>query len=284
MSPPEQAQLSDAADADDQAPQAPRPKRDRKLGDEWKDWDGRDDGRSAAGKRLFFALSGGLLSAAAALSLLLWYLITPRLASWHPLLPWLALGLLGLGAALVGLAYGAVAVALLFRLRLPGPFSAAGRRLLAAIEGSVFWSGARLGINRDRIGHSFVRAHNALVELSEQRYAAEQVLVLLPRCLTREQLRAARALAGEYGVSVAIADGGEVARQRIMEHQPQAVIGVACERDLVSGIRDVRGRLCVLGIPNARPHGPCKDTQIDLGALRASIEHYVPGARPDARA
>jgi hypothetical protein len=53
------------------------------------------------------------------------------------------------------------------------------------------------------------------------------------------------------------------------------VIGVACERDLLSGIRDVRHKLSVLGITNTRPNGPCRDTQIDLAELEGALDLCV---------
>jgi hypothetical protein len=38
----------------------------------------------------------------------------------------------------------------------------------------------------------------------------------------------------------------------------------------------------VLGIPNTRPHGPCKDTRISLDELRRAVEFYLcPSAQPD---
>jgi hypothetical protein len=252
-------------------------KRDRKLGDEWKDWDGSpDSGASAAGKRLFFSLTGALLIVLGGGGLGAWYLIAPRLREWHALAPPAALGLIVACVAAFYLTYAVVAATLLLHVRLPRAVSAIARRMLTQIEGGVFSLGRLFGLSRDRIAHSFVQVHNALVRMSDQRILPERVLILLPRCLTKEQLKAANALAGEYGVKVAVAGGGEVARQRIREHRPQAVIGVACERDLLSGIRDVRGKLCVLGIPNVRPHGPCKDTLIDMAALRESVEFYLP--------
>jgi hypothetical protein len=58
------------------------------------------------------------------------------------------------------------------------------------------------------------------------------------------------------------------------------VIGVACERDLLSGIRDVRHKLSVLGIANTRPNGPCRDTQINLAELEATLDLCVRPSSP----
>ena len=249
---------------------------DRKLGDEWKDWDGRAaEAESSAGKRLFFSLTGAYLFALLGLGLLGWYLIAPRLAQWHHaaptavLLAWLLVFLVQFFAMAL------VALTLLARLPMPRWLSTVVRRLLVHLEGGIFTLGGLFSLSRDRIAHSFVLVHNALVRINGQRIEPGRILILLPRCLTKEQIREANSMASEYGVGVAVVAGGELARQRIRERRPHAVIGVACERDLMSGIRDVRGRLCVLGIPNTRPHGPCKDTHIELDELRRAVEFYI---------
>ncbi len=65
-----------------------------------------------------------------------------------------------------------------------------------------------------------------------------------------------------------------MARKIIVEHKPQAVIAVACERELVSGIQDCYP-LPVYGILNQRPHGPCTDTWADIARLERAIEHLL---------
>jgi hypothetical protein len=52
---------------------------------------------------------------------------------------------------------------------------------------------------------------------------------------------------------------------------------VACERDLLTGIRDVATRVPVIGIPNERPHGPCKNTWIDVALLENDIRYLISG-------
>ncbi len=256
-------------------------KSDRKLGDEWKDWDGSNTIDSSAGKRLFFALSGGVLLLLSGACFFGWYLIAPRLAQWHYRLPAILLGLVIIFLAMQVLLLGVVALALLFHTPLPRWLSTTAQIVLASVEGAVSSLGTMLTINSDRIAHSFVLIHNALIRSNNHPILPNKILILLPRCLTKEQLQQANTLSKEYGVNIAVVAGGELARQRIKEHQPKAVIGVACERDLLSGILDVHGKLCILGIPNTRPYGPCKDTLIDLQELRKAIEFYI---NPVARA
>jgi hypothetical protein len=71
-----------------------------------------------------------------------------------------------------------------------------------------------------------------------------------------------------------IATGGTLARKAIVEHKPELIVAVACERDLAAGIYDMR-RLPVIGLLNERPEGPCKNTRVDMAALEALLNRFV---------
>jgi hypothetical protein len=250
--------------------------KNRTLGDEWSDWDGSPITDTTAGKRLFIKLSAGLVLMLAALCLAGWYLVSPRFSQWHPVAPGLLLSLFGVMVGVLLATLSIVAITLWFRWPLPRPLPSIARRLINLSERRIFSLGRRLAINRDRIAHSLIKVHNALATSHEHGIEPERVLVLLPRCLTKQQIQTARGIADDYGVKVAVVGGGELARKRIKEHRPAAVIGVACERDLVSGLRDVGKKgLDVLAIPNSRPNGPCQDTVIDLAELSQAIAFYV---------
>ena len=249
--------------------------RSPKLGDEWRDWDGHSPPDAAAPKRLFFALIVGFLIVTVGASLLSWYLVAPRLAQWHQAAPTVLIDLLAILLTALSVALALVALMLLTGWPRSTRASSLARRILATVERRVFGLGRVLSINKDRLAHAFIRTNNALVRLAPQGIAPQRVLILLPRCLRKEQLDQARSLASARSVEVAIVAGGEQARQRIREKRPNVVIGVACERDLLSGIRDVRHKLSVLGIANTRPNGPCRDTQIDLTELEAALDLCV---------
>jgi uncharacterized protein len=53
------------------------------------------------------------------------------------------------------------------------------------------------------------------------------------------------------------------------------VVAVACERDMVSGLHDVAGKIPVLGLTMTLPAGPCKDASLDLGQLERWVQAYV---------
>jgi hypothetical protein len=78
-------------------------------------------------------------------------------------------------------------------------------------------------------------------------------------------------------VDVAIVSGGTAAREMIKQKCPKAVIAVACENDLVTGLRDVQG-IPVFAVLNQRPAGPCKDTTVDVEAVRFYIKRLIGGS------
>ena len=54
--------------------------------------------------------------------------------------------------------------------------------------------------------------------------------------------------------------------------KPDAIIGVACERDLVSGMADSPHYVPIVAITNQRPHGPCKDTFVDVEEFEKAVK------------
>ncbi len=81
-------------------------------------------------------------------------------------------------------------------------------------------------------------------------------------------------LRDEYGIRMAIATGGTIARRIVVENRPRFIIAVACERDLASGIQDVYP-LPVFGILNIRPCGPCIDTLVSIEKVRWALDKFL---------
>lgn len=246
----------------------------RNLGDEWTDWNGKGDPFINEGKRLFLIISTAVILLISGCAVSFVYLITPRLALWHASLPILAWTCACIFVAVCVLWF----LLLIFTI-------VSGKKVLASpaaikpmfdlVLSGAFRLANVLHVSRDRIGHSFVRVSNAISRTIKKTNRQEKLLILLPRCLTKEQLKEINDLKNIYPISIHTVSGGELARKRVKELRPTAVIGVACERDLVSGIRDVGSRFSVIGIPNKRPQGPCKDTQIDMKELIEAIEFFV---------
>ena len=70
-------------------------------------------------------------------------------------------------------------------------------------------------------------------------------------------------------------DGSFLARRAIRERRPRAVVAVACERDMVSGIHDVAAKIPVLGLTMRLPSGPCKDAAVDVAKFETWVQSFV---------
>jgi hypothetical protein len=250
---------------------------DRRLGHEWDEWDGKPlanngDFRTTTGKYFLFTavgIAGIVIAGAAGI-----YLLSPRLAqlaSWLPRALYVADALFAaagaLWLALIGLSY------VTDRALLPGRFAERGLLLktfrLASRVGEVF------GVQRDWTDHAAVAVYDRLAWAREWRVRANEMLILIPRCLSRAALEGVMDIARRYDVATFVATRGAYARQAIRERRPKAVVAVACERDMVSGLRDVAGRLPVLGLTMQLPNGPCKDASLDLAKMEEFVRKYL---------
>jgi hypothetical protein len=247
-------------------------KTDRRLGDEWENWTGNlDESRSyheTAGLFIFYG-SLALLILLAGMGFVL-YMIEPRLAQVHPALIYIA-RTVAIAFALISGGLGVLIIASAFTGRNLLFSSRLGQVAAARILPLAFAIAHRLGISRDRLSNSFVRFSNAVVPATWRPHPGKTV-ILIPRCLKPDVKKAVQELGDRAGVGVFIATGGGEARQIIRRERPSAVIGVACERDLISGIRDVAPKIVTLGVANQRPEGPCKNTLVDLDEVRGAIK------------
>lgn len=246
----------------------------RSLGDEWAGWDGEDGGTVSAGRELFLSLSISVVILLSVALCIFVYLIVPRISLWNERLPdivWFA--------AIILIFLSIIWVVLFLATILVGKNFLLSKKLAFAFFDLVFVRAFRiagwLGLSRDGVGHSFVLVSNSLARAMRTETRETKLLLLLPRCLSKEELKGINDLKEKYPLEVHTVSGGELARKKVKEIKPTAVIGVACERDLVSGIRDVGGKISVIGIPNLRPEGPCKNTQINMNDLIEAIEFYV---------
>jgi uncharacterized protein len=153
--------------------------------------------------------------------------------------------------------------------------------------------GRVLGISKDRIRSSFIKVNNELVAAKNGRYAPHELLLLMPHCLQSSKcsirltydinnckrcgkcpLTGLLTLSDKYGIHLAVATGGTIARRIVVQKRPRLILAVACERDLASGIQDTYP-LPVFGILNRRPHGPCLDTKVPLADLEAAVRKFL---------
>lgn len=153
--------------------------------------------------------------------------------------------------------------------------------------------GHLFNIPRDKIEQSFIEVSNKLVLQHKVKVPANRIMILTPHCIqldtcvhkiTRNvencrqcggcSVGSMLGLAHKYGCHFAVATGGTLARQMVKQARPKAIVAVACERDLTSGIQDVFP-LPVLGVLNERPSGPCFNTRVDMKKLEAAVLTFM---------
>ncbi|MBI5025546.1 MAG: DUF116 domain-containing protein [Nitrospirae bacterium] len=151
-------------------------------------------------------------------------------------------------------------------------------------------------IKKDRLQKLLIDTNNSLVFKSRPK-PAKRLLLLLPHCLQlsdcnikitynvyncegcgRCEIKDFTRIAKELGLELFVATGGTIARRVVVETRPEAIVAVACERDLSSGIIDTYP-LPILGIINERPFGPCFNTRVDISEVKNALKFFAGNSR-----
>ncbi len=155
--------------------------------------------------------------------------------------------------------------------------------------------GKLLGVSKEKILRSYIAVNNYLVTSKKMLLPGNKAMLLLPHCLQNSEcpfkitvdinnckqcgkckIGELRDLAEKYNATVKVATGGTMARKYVKENRPRAIVAIACERDLFSGIQDI-GALPVIGVLNRRPNGPCYNTDVDLEAVDEALKTICKG-------
>ena len=153
--------------------------------------------------------------------------------------------------------------------------------------------GKLVGVSKERVQQSFIELNNHLVQSNHHRTRPNRLLVLLPHCIQdfdcqikitgniknckgcgKCEIKDLIELSDQYQVKIAVATGGTLARRIIVENRPEAIVAVACELDLTSGIQDSYP-IPVIGILNERPNGPCFNTKVDIQKVKDAILDFL---------
>ncbi len=153
--------------------------------------------------------------------------------------------------------------------------------------------GRIMRIPREKIQDAFININNQLVMSQRFRVNPGRILVLMPHCIQYLQckikvtldisncvmcgkceIKDLNELAEEFNIKIFISSGGTMARRIVSEKHPDAIVAVACERDLTSGIQDAYP-LPVIGIVNKRPQGYCMSTGVDVSKVREAIRYFL---------
>ncbi|UOW69350.1 DUF116 domain-containing protein [Paraclostridium bifermentans] len=153
--------------------------------------------------------------------------------------------------------------------------------------------GNTLNVPKNEIRKVYIKLNNNYIYSNRYKIKPEDILILIPHCIQKSEcklkittnVRNCKScglcnvkdlidLQDKYNVQVFIATGGTLARKKIKETRPKAVVAVACERDLTAGVQDIR-QVPVLGVFNKRPNGPCVDTKIDANEVENAIKFFI---------
>ncbi|KAB3533139.1 DUF116 domain-containing protein [Alkaliphilus serpentinus] len=170
------------------------------------------------------------------------------------------------------------------------PFAKLSLMLLFPITSYI---GKALGIRTEDIGRTYTLINNQLVMANTYEISGQDILLLTPHCLQKSfcphkithnidnckrcgkcDVDKLLEMKEKYGVSINIVTGGSLARKIISKTKPQAIIAIACERDLISGLKDVKG-IPVVAVVNKRPEGPCFNTEADIEEVEKAIIHFI---------
>jgi hypothetical protein len=153
--------------------------------------------------------------------------------------------------------------------------------------------GRFFGIPKDDIRRSFIEINNQLVRSESLKNPPRRILVLMPHCIQKDicpyritvDVKNCRQcgecdfsdltdVAERLGVQMTVATGGTLARRVVIEKKPELILGVACERDLSSGIADTYP-IPVLGVLIDRPEGPCLNTRVSVEKVTEALNAYL---------
>jgi hypothetical protein len=235
---------------------------------------------------ILLSLTGVLVVLLLSLFYLVPYYGFDRLHAW---LPWIMGMLMGSLGAIILLTLILVIVAAV--LGHDVPFSQKLRSVaVKVLLPVIILVGKLVGYRREEVQHAFVAVNNELVMAQcRNGHPPNTILLLMPHCLQNQDcpvkityrvenckrcgkcpIKNLLELSDAYGVDLAVATGGTIARRIVIEKRPDLIIAVACERDLTSGIQDTTP-LPVYGIFNERPFGPCLNTRVALDRVEAVL-------------
>lgn len=243
-------------------------------------------------KRIFLGLALGALVLVGLLLLGLWYLSSTE-ASVVLRKSLVAAGSIGIIILVLGLAGVAVLAVSLFRTKSLGALRPFAFRMLNLTYPFALGLAKILSLDRDLVRRSYVEVHNQATKVSLPDSNIRKAMILAPHCLQKSDcpykitldignckrcgdcpIDGLIGVAERFKAKLAVVTGGTLAREIVVRLRPDAVVAIACERDLISGIQDVVP-LTVIGVLNERPCGPCVNTEVDFSEVEAALGNLL---------
>lgn len=147
-------------------------------------------------------------------------------------------------------------------------------------------------VKKDRLQKLLIDVNNSLVRGSKTK-PAKRLLLLLPHCIQFSdckiritynvyncegcgqcEIKDFTVIAKELGLNLFVATGGTIARRIVVDTKPEAIVAVACERELSGGIMDTYP-IPIFGIINKRPFGPCFNTTVDIDRVKDALRFFA---------
>ena len=221
------------------------------------------------------------------------YILEPGLSQLHPVAPIISTVIFSVSICVIWLLCASLIIASFGILRLhPIVLRLANQFIYGLFPVSLLIGKVR-GVTKDQLRQSMIDLINHLVMLDMYTVDPERILLLTPHCLQesscvhkvthdvynckqcgRCQVGSLLQIAKEYGCQFIVVTGGTLARMKVKEARPKAIVAIACERDLASGMTDVFP-IPVIGVLNERPNGPCRNTTVDPQRVRAAVEQLI---------
>lgn len=245
-------------------------------------------------KRLFIGLLAISLLLLLIIVLTVWWLITKRGILINKLIlivfaVFLAMGFLLLGMGLLALVWS------LWRAKSIPSMHNIMHQATTVLFPFALQLGKWLGWDEEKVKNSYIQVSNQLVRSRTKAHPSKRILILAPHCLQwvncpnkitvdtenckecgKCPVADLKALSRRMNVNLVVATGGTFARKAVKEKRPEAIVAIACERDLTSGIQDV-AQIPVLGVVNERPEGPCSNTRVDMQKVEEAISYLQKG-------
>ncbi|MEW6623198.1 MAG: DUF116 domain-containing protein [Bacillota bacterium] len=244
-------------------------------------------------KRIFIGLICLSLLLIAGILLFSWHLFFKSTGAYQQVVAGLIVGFLLLVLAMLAFGIAGLIIALWKERNMPPLLQNIMLFAVNILFPVALSLGKVLKIDKKTIKSSFIEVNNQLVKAKKLDIEPSKVMILAPHCLQKSDclhkitihsdnchrcggcpIDDLHGIAEKYGVRLVVATGGTLARKFIEEYRPKAVVAIACERDLTSGIQD-SNPLPVLGVLNIRPEGPCFNTKVKLGAVEDAILFFL---------